>query len=110
MSFEAPGFDPSCDHEKVFELADGDLEGEAARGVREPLGRCPGCRELYEHEVRLNSYLRSADFLGGRPSCSVHKAVAMALPTRSPAARLLWAALAAVLLILAFVYLQLNGT
>ena len=110
MSFEASGFDPSCDHEKVFELADGGLEGEAARGVREHLGRCPGCRELYEHEVKLNSYLRSADFLEGRPSCSVHKAVAMALPTRSPVARLLWAALAAVLLILAFVYLQLNGT
>ena len=112
MSFEASGFDPSCecDHEKVFVLADGGLEGEAARAVREHLGRCPGCRELYEHEVKLNSYLRSADFLEGRPSCSVHKAVAMALPTRSPVSRLLWAALAAALLILAFVYLELNGT
>ena len=112
MSIEDPGLDPACDcdHEKVFVLADGGLEGEAAREVRGHLDRCPPCRELYEHEVKLNSSLRSADFLEGRPSCSVHKAVAMALPTRSPVARLLWAALAVGLLILALVYLQLNGT
>lgn len=110
MSFGDHGSSCGCDHEKVFELADGGLEGEAARGVRDHLGRCAGCRELYEQEVRLNSYLRSADFLEGRPSCSVHRAVAMALPTRSPVSRLLWAALAAVLLILALVYLEMNET
>ena len=109
MSLGGSGFDPSCDRERVFVLADGALEGEAAREVRSHLGRCPECRELYEREVDLNSYLRSADFLEGRPSCSVHRAVAMALPTRSPASRLLWAALAGVLLILAFVYMELNG-
>ncbi len=108
MSFGDSGFDP-CDHERVFELADGELEGEAARKVRSHLERCPGCHELYEREVDLNSYLCSLDFPGAR-SCSVHRGVAMALPTRSPVSRLLWAVLAAALLLLAFVYLELNGT
>ena len=108
MSFEDPGSEPCCDHELVFELADGDLEGEAAREVRSHLRNCPGCNELYEHEVRLNAYLGSLDFPGSR-SCSVHRAVAMALPTRSAVSRLLWAALAGALLLLAVVYLELNG-
>lgn len=108
MSFEDPGSEPcGCDHETVFALADGGLEGETAREVRGHLERCPGCHELYEHEVDLNSYLGSMDFPG---SCSVHRAVAMALPTRSAVSRLLWAALASVLLLLAVVYLELNGT
>ncbi len=110
MSFEDPGSEPrGCDHEMVFHLADGGLEGEAAREVRNHLRRCPGCHELYEHEVRLNAYLASLDFPAPR-SCSVHRAVAMALPTRSAVARLLWAALAGTLLVLAVAYLELNGT
>lgn len=108
MSYGGSGFDP-CDHERVFELADGGLEGEAAREVRSHLERCPPCRELYEREVELNSYLNSLDFPAAR-SCSVHRGVAMALPTRSPVSRLLWAALAASLLLLALVYTGLNGT
>ena len=110
MSFEDPGSAPrGCDHEMVFDLADGGLDGEAAREVRSHLRHCPGCRELYEHEIRLNAYLGSLDFQGSR-SCSVHRAVAMALPTRSAVSRLLWAALAGALLLLAVVYLELNGT
>ena len=110
MSFEDPGAEPrGCDHEMVFALADGGLEGEAAREVHDHLRRCPGCRELYEHELELNSYLESVDFLDQRP-CSVHRAVAMALPTRSAVSRLLWAALAGTLLVLAVAYLELNGT
>jgi hypothetical protein len=109
VSFEDPGSGPcGCDHEMVFHLADGGLEGEAARKVHSHLRRCRGCQELYEHEVRLNAYLTSLDFPASR-SCSVHRAVAMALPTRSAVSRLLWAVLAGTLLVLAVVYLQLNG-
>lgn len=110
MSFEDPGSAPcGCDREMVFHLADGGLEGEAAREVRSHLRHCRRCHELYEHEVRLNAYLISLDFPASR-SCSVHRAVAMALPTRSAVSRLLWAVLAGTLLVLAVVYLQLNGT
>ena len=98
----------ACDHELVFELADGGLSGETAAALREHLDRCPDCRELYEHELDLNAYLGSVQFPEPR-SCSVHRGVAMALPTRSLWARLLWAALAATLLALVLVYLELNG-
>ena len=112
MSAGDRGFDPfcGCDHERVFELADGELEGEDARRVRDHLGHCPPCRELYEREVSLTSHLRSLDFSEQLRSCSVHRGVAMALPTRSPVSRLLWAALAAALLLIALAYLELNGT
>ncbi len=104
-------YGPPCDHERVFELADGGLEPEEAREVRRHVELCSPCRDLYEREVHLNSYLRSDDFSGGRMvSCSVHRGVAMALPTRSPVARLLWAALAGALLLLALAYLELNDT
>ncbi|MDP9456751.1 MAG: hypothetical protein CYG60_16035 [Actinobacteria bacterium] len=103
------GPNPSaCDHELVFELADGGLEGETAASLRGHLQRCPECRELYERELDLNAYLSSLTFPEPR-SCSVHRGVAMALPTRSLSARLLWAALALTLLGLVFVYLELNG-
>lgn len=98
----------ACDHELVFELADGGLAGETAAALREHLDFCPECRDLYERELDLNAYLASLEFPELR-SCSVHRGVAMALPTRSPFARLLWAALAATLLALVLVYLQLNG-
>lgn len=110
MSSEGPDFEPcDCDHERIFELAVGDLSPEAARDIRRHLQRCPGCRELYEHETELNCYLDSMNFPEPRP-CSVHRGVAMALPTRSRAARLSWAALAGALLVVALVYLELNGT
>lgn len=110
MSSGEPGFDPcDCDHEKVFEFTEGNLAPEAARRVRRHLEHCPGCRELHEHETNLSSYLNTLDFPELRP-CSVHKVVAMALPTRSLVARLSWAALACSLLLLALVYLEFNGT
>lgn len=96
------------DRERVFELADGGLEPEEAREIRRHLGLCPSCREHYEREVALISHLRSADLLEGRPSCSVYRGVAMALPTRSPVARLLWAALAAALLLTTLAYMEIN--
>lgn len=98
-----------CDHELVFELADGGLEEGRAAPLREHLEGCDECRELYERELDLNAYLSSLDFPGSCSS-SVHKGVAMALPTRSVVARLMWAALATTLLVLALVYLELNGT
>ena len=98
----------ACDHELVFELADGGLDQEVAGPLRAHLKDCAGCRELYERELDLNAYLSSLDFPEPR-SCSVHRGVAMALPTRSFSARFLWATLAATLLGLVFVYLELNG-
>ena len=98
----------ACDHELVFELADGGLDERTATSLRAHLQRCPECRELYERELDLNAYLSSIDFPEPR-SCSVHRGVAMALPTRSPLARLLWAALALILLALVLIYLELNG-
>lgn len=99
-----------CDHELVFQFADGGLDEGVAAPLRDHLGACAGCRELYERELDLNAYLSSPDFAGPSCSSSVHKGVAMALPTRCLGARLAWAALAATLLALAFVYLELNGT
>ena len=97
-----------CDHEMVFELADGGLDERIAAPLRRHLEECADCRGLYEHELDLNAYLLSLDFPEPR-SCSVHRVVAMALPTRSLPVRLLWAVLAATLLSLSFVYLELNG-
>lgn len=99
-----------CDHELVFELADGGLDEGAAAPVHNHLRECVGCRELYEHELDLNSYLSSLDLTGPSCSSSVHRGVAMALPTRCLGARLAWATLSATLLVLAFVYLELNDT
>lgn len=96
-----------CEPEEVFSLADRALTPEREEEVRDHLGQCPGCRELYEREVRLNSCLRSLSFSEPR---SVREGVAMALPTRPLKARLLWAALAAFLLSVALFALGLSGT
>ena len=110
-----PGrFDPcDCDPEKIFELADrgSDPDGpalERERKMQEHLGSCSGCRELYEHELDLNAFLRSLDFSELR-SRSVARGVAMALPTRSAWVRFLWGLLATALLAVAFVSLEFNG-
>ena len=108
MNEQGPKPYASCDHKLVFELADGGLDEENAAPLRVHLQSCPGCHELYKRELDLNSYLSSLDF--AEPgSCSVYRGVAMALPTRPLLSRLLWAVLAATLLALAFVYLELNG-
>lgn len=96
-----------CDPEAVFELADGALGAEREREVRAHLGRCPGCRALYESELELNASLGSLEFEEPRSVCRV---VAMALPTRSLKVRLAWAGLAMILLLLASLALSLDGT
>jgi anti-sigma factor RsiW len=97
----------SCDPEPIFELADGSLSPEREREVRTHLRDCRGCRTLYERELRLNASLGSLAFEEPRSVC---RGVAMALPTRSVRARLLWAGLAVVLLMTASVTLMLQGT
>jgi hypothetical protein len=109
----APGetntpFDCGCDPEKVFELADGGLSVDQEREVREHLASCPGCRELYERERDLSACLGSLDF-SRMPRRSVCQSVAMALPTRSLRARVLWGLLAGALLVAALVSLELHG-
>jgi anti-sigma factor RsiW len=98
---------PPCDPEPIFELADGSLGPEQEREVRAHLRGCRGCLALYERELRLNASLGSLDFEEPRSVC---RGVAMALPTRSRRARLLWAGLAVVLLLTASVTLILQGT
>ena len=96
-----------CDPEAVFELAHGALGPERERELRAHLGRCPGCRALYESELELNASLGSLEFEEPRSVCRV---VAMALPTRSLKVRLAWAGLATILLLLASLALSLDGT
>ena len=96
-----------CDPEAIFELADGSLGSEREPEVRAHLRRCGGCRTLYERELRLNASLGSLAFEQPRSVC---RGVAMALPTRSLRARLLWAGLAVVLLLTASATLMLRGT
>ena len=95
-----------CDPEVIFELADGTLGQGRVREVRAHLDDCPGCRELYEEELELNTSLRSMAFAEPRSVCPQ---VAMALPTRPLKARLLWAALALALLLVASLALSLDG-
>ena len=97
-----------CDPEPIFELADGSLGPVQAREVRTHLRDCRGCLDLYEKELRLNASLGSLAF--EEPTRSVCRGVAMALPTRSLRARLLWAGLAVVLLLVASTTLMLGGT
>ena len=97
-----------CDPEAVFELADGALGAERAREARSHLDECPGCRETYERELRLNALLRSSELADTR-SRSVCPVVAMALPTRPLKARLIWASLAMILLLVASLALSLDG-
>jgi Putative zinc-finger len=95
-----------CDPESVFELADGSLAPEREREIRAHLSDCQGCVDLYERELRLNASLGSLEF---EQTNSVCRGVAMALPTRSARARLLWAALAVVLLLATSVATMLYG-
>ena len=98
-----------CDPGKVFELADGSLETGQEPEVREHIASCSGCRELYECELDLNTFLSSLDFSRVRAR-SVCQGVAMALPTRPTKVRVLWGLLASALLVAALVSLELNGT
>jgi hypothetical protein len=96
-----------CDPQVVFELADGALGPERAREVLAHVGACPGCRKLYERELELNAVLGNLEFAESRSVCP---GVVMALPTRPTKTRLLWAALALALLLVASLALSLEGT
>ncbi len=96
-----------CDPQVIFELADGALGSMQEREVRSHLEDCPGCRELYEREVKLSAFLGSLELAEPR---SVRAGVAIALPTRPLKARLLWAAMALALLMVASLALSLDGT
>jgi predicted anti-sigma-YlaC factor YlaD len=96
-----------CDPQVIFELADGALGSERAREVRDHLEACPGCRKLYEKEQELNAFLDSLELAESRSVCP---GVVMALPTRPLKARILWAALAFALLLVASLALSLDGT
>jgi hypothetical protein len=114
-SLGAGRFGPcGCAPEKIFELVDrgGDPDGlpiEQERKMQEHLASCSGCRELYKHELDLNTFLHSLDFSELRCR-SVSRGVVMALPTRSTEVRILWGLLATALLAVAFVSLEFNGT
>jgi predicted anti-sigma-YlaC factor YlaD len=95
-----------CDPQVIFELADGALGPERAREIRAHLEACPGCRKLYEKELELSAFLGSLELAEPRSVCP---GVAMALPTRTLQARLLWAALALALLLVASLALGLDG-
>lgn len=95
-----------CDLEPIFELADGSLSPEREREVRAHLRDCGGCLDLYERELRLNASLGSLAFEEPKSVC---RGVAMALPTRSLRARLLWAVLALALLLTTSVTMMLGG-
>lgn len=98
---------PCCDPERVFELADGGLSLEAEREARAHVVRCSACRELYEEELGLSARIRSLEVGEARSVC---REVAMALPTRLVGGRILWAALALVLLAVVSLALSLDGT
>jgi hypothetical protein len=100
----------ACDPERVFELAEGNLDTDQEREVRGHLASCTGCQERYERELNLNAYLSSLDVSRLCSSRSVCQGVAMALPTRPAKVRILWGLLASALLIVALVSLELNGT
>ena len=96
-----------CDPEPIFELADGSLGVERVREVRAHLGDCEACRSLYERELQLNASLGSLDL---EPPKSVCPGVAMALPTRSFRARVMWAVLAVMLFLTASAAMLLEGS
>jgi hypothetical protein len=96
-----------CDPEPIFELADGSLAPERERELRAHFRDCGGCRALYERELRLNASLGTLEF---EETKSVCRGVAMALPTRSTRARLLWAGLAVVVLLTTSIAMMFSGT
>jgi anti-sigma factor RsiW len=98
---------PCCDPERLFELADGGLSPEAEREVRDHVGRCPACMELYREELDLSASIGS---LAVGPTRSVCREVAMALPTRLVGGRILWAGLAVMLLGVVSLALSFDGT
>lgn len=95
-----------CDPEAIFELVDGSLGPARKREVRGHIEGCPGCRAMYRREVGLSRSLCSLEYSGIRPG-SIPRSVAMALPTRRIRVRLLWGLLAAALLAVSLLALEL---
>ena len=113
MSYPGEYGPRGCDPEKVFELADRgavaeSLDAGEEREVRNHLARCHECRELYERELGLNACLGSLDF-SWTDLRSVHRGVAMALPTRSTVGRIMWGLFAAMLLVTALASLEFEA-
>jgi len=95
-----------CDHEAVFELADGGLGPSRGREVRDHLEDCPGCKDEYRRELGLSRSLCSLEYAASR-SGSISRSVAMALPTRRLRARFMWTLLAAALLAVSLLALEI---
>ena len=98
-----------CNEEEIFELCEGSLEPGRERAVRSHLRCCPGCRSLYEREASLSAALSGAGERTGSPRGGAARSVAMALPTRSTATRILWGAGAAALLTAALASLAVHS-
>lgn len=97
-----------CDPEMIFELAERSLDTGRARELKRHLDSCPGCRDLYEREVRFNERLGSIEFTE-EDRKSVCESVVMALPTRPIKARFVWAVLALCMMAIALFALGAQG-
>lgn len=105
-----------CGSEEIFEFCEGTLEPARAREMRDHLRSCSRCRSLYEQEISLSAALscaesreeeRRGEFARARAGAS--QRVAMALPTRSVAAKVMWGGGAAALLTMALISLSLHS-
>lgn len=96
-----------CDPEAVFDLADGGLGPARKREVRDHLEKCPGCKDLYGRELGLSRSLCSLEYAEIK-SGYIPRSVAMALPTRRLSARFMWTLLAAALLMISLLALELH--
>ncbi|TCJ15663.1 hypothetical protein E0L93_12675 [Rubrobacter taiwanensis] len=100
----------SCPYgeEDIFQLVEGELDPGRRRALRAHLRGCAACRERYERELMLSDSLRSLGRSELRETPSIACQVAMALPTRSGRARIMWTLFGAVLFALAVVALELR--
>ena len=105
-----------CGPEEIFEFCEGTLSLARGREVRDHLKRCSRCRSLYEQEMSLSEALSSPEAREGEwpgesggAQAGVSHRVAMALPTRSVAAKAMWGGGAAMLLGMALISLSLHS-
>lgn len=105
-----------CGPEEIFEFCEGMLEPARAREMRDHLRGCSRCRRLYEQEMSLSEALSSPEIREGEwpgesggAQAGVSHRVAMALPTRSAAAKIMWGAGAAALFMMALISLSLHA-
>lgn len=107
-----------CEQEEIFEFCEGTLQPVHARRVRDHLKQCANCRSLYEQEASLSAALSHPEADRGETSNPkrtsharpmVSHRVAMALPTRSVIAKVVWGGGAAALLVMALISLSLHS-